>query len=200
MRLFVAVVPPRAALAELGAAVDALRALPDADGLRWTERAGWHVTLAFLGEVGPDLVPGLVERLDRAARRHQPYRAGLAGGGRFGDRTLWAGLDEAGPDGDLGRDGRSTARLAEAAQAAARRAGVSYEDEHGRFHAHLTLARQRGNRGRVGLRPFTDALGAFRGTVWTADAIALVRSHPPAPGVPGAQPRYERLRTCPLGH
>lgn len=193
-----AVMPPGVALTELGDAVDALRALPGADGLRWTERAGWHVTLAFLGEVGEDLLPGLVERLDRAARRHHPFGTGLAGGGRFGDRTLWAGLDgRSRPD---GRNGQEMARVAEAAQAAARRAGVHYEDEHGRFHAHLTLARQRGHHGRVGLRPFTDALAAFRGTPWTADSIALVRSHPPAPGMPGAQPRYERLRTCPLGH
>ncbi|MEU6340129.1 RNA 2',3'-cyclic phosphodiesterase [Streptomyces sp. NPDC046977] len=198
MRLFVAVMPPRAALAELGEAVAALRALPDADGLRWTDPAGWHITLAFLGEVGEDLLPALAERLDRAARRHQPYRTGLAGGGRFGDRTLWAGLD--GQQSGDGREGLEMARVAEAAQAAARRAGVHYEDEHSRFHAHLTLARQRGHRGRVGLRPFTDALAAFRGTSWEADSVALVRSHPPAPGVPGAQPRYERLRTCPLGH
>ncbi|MDX2649254.1 RNA 2',3'-cyclic phosphodiesterase [Streptomyces sp. PA03-1a] len=189
MRLFVAVVPPRSALAELGGAVDALRALPGADGLRWTERGGWHVTLAFLGEVDEALLPGLVERLDRAARRHPRCRIALTGGGRFGDRTLWAGLD----GDDLGR-------TAAAAQAAARRAGVHHEDEHGRFHAHLTLARQRAGRTRVGLRPFTDALAQFAGTPWTAAAISLVRSHPPTPGVPGAQPRYETVRTCPLGH
>ncbi|MGW3242072.1 RNA 2',3'-cyclic phosphodiesterase [Streptomyces sp. NPDC001070] len=189
MRLFVAVVPPREALAELGGAVDVLHALPGADGLRWTERAGWHVTLAFLGEVDESLVPGLIERLERAARRHPPSRIALTGGGRFGDRTLWAGIN----GDDLGR-------TAAAAQSAARRAGIHYDDEHGRFHAHLTLARQRAGRGRVALRPFTDALARFAGTPWTAAAFSLVRSHPPVPGVPGAQPRYETMRTCPLGH
>ncbi len=184
-----AVLPPGAALAELADAVDALRALPGADGLRWTERAGWHVTLAFLGEVDEALLPALVERLERAARRHPPCRVRLGRGGRFGDRTLWAGLD----GDDLGG-------AAAAARAAARRAGVRHEDEHGAFHAHLTLARQRSGRVRVGLRPFTDALGAFSGTPWTAGAVRLVRSHPPTPGVPGAQPRYETVRTCPLGH
>jgi 2'-5' RNA ligase len=88
-------------------------------------------------------------------------------------------------------------RLAESAQAAARRAGVTVAAEHG-FHPHLTLARQR-HLGTVPLRPFADALGGFTGTPWTADGIALVRSHAPAPGVPGAQPRYETLRTSPLG-
>ena len=49
MRLFVAVVPPDAALAELEDAVAPLReAAPE---LRWTGAASWHLTLAFLGEV-----------------------------------------------------------------------------------------------------------------------------------------------------
>lgn len=187
MRLFVAVLPPEGPLGELDGAVRVrLRGLPGTDGLRWTERAGWHLTLAFLGEVAEELLPELAERLDRAARRHEPHDLGLAGGGRFGDRALWAGV--------AGADMR---RLAESAQAAARRAGVTVAAEHG-FRPHLTLARQR-HLGTVPLRPFADALGGFTGTPWTADGIALVRSHAPAPGVPGAQPRYETLRTSPLG-
>ncbi|WP_459182271.1 RNA 2',3'-cyclic phosphodiesterase [Streptomyces sp.] len=186
MRLFVAVVPPEDALRELEQAARGLRGLPGADELRWTERAGWHLTLAFLGEVPEALLPELGERLDRAARRHEPYDLGLAGAGRFGDRTLWAGLT----GGDL-------RRLAGSAGAAARKAGVEITAEHG-FHAHLTLARQRPH-GRIPLRPFADELSDFAGTPWTADAITLVRSHAPTPGMPGAQPRYEALRTCPLG-
>lgn len=187
MRLFVAVVPPESALGELDGVIQgALRPLPGAGELRWTERAGWHLTLAFLGEVAEDLLPGLGERLDRAARRYEPYGLGLAGGGRFGDRTLWAGVA-----------GADMHRLAESVQAAARRAGVADAAEHA-FHAHLTLARQR-KRGTVPLRPFADALAGFTGTPWTADGIALVRSHAPEPGAPGAQPRYETLRASPLG-
>jgi len=48
MRLFVAVLPPQGALAELEAAVAPLRpAWPD---LRWAGQDRWHLTLAFLGE------------------------------------------------------------------------------------------------------------------------------------------------------
>lgn len=186
MRLFAAVMPPERVMRELDHAVRELHGLPDADALRWTERAGWHLTLAFLGEVAGELLPALGERLDRAARRHEPYRSALAGGGHFGDRTLWAAVAGADP-----------ARLAGSVEAAARRAGVAVAAEH-RFHAHLTLARQR-THGQVRLRPFAQALAGFAGTPWTVDAVALVRSHAPATGVPGAQPRYEVLRTCPLG-
>lgn len=70
MRLFAAVVPPAPALAELAAAATELRALPGADRLRWTDPAGWHVALAFYGEVDEVAVPGLRERLGRAAGRH----------------------------------------------------------------------------------------------------------------------------------
>ena len=59
MRLFAAVLPPEPVLTELGARVDALHRLPGADTLRWTERPGWHLTLAFFGEVTDEVRPGL---------------------------------------------------------------------------------------------------------------------------------------------
>ncbi|WP_343245084.1 2'-5' RNA ligase family protein, partial [Streptomyces sp. SID14478] len=59
MRLFAAVLPPQEAVAELGRAVDRLA---PADGLRWTGRPGWHLTLAFYGDVPEAGVPELAER------------------------------------------------------------------------------------------------------------------------------------------
>ncbi|MGO4747713.1 RNA 2',3'-cyclic phosphodiesterase, partial [Streptomyces sp. 2MCAF27] len=35
---------------------------------------------------------------------------------------------------------------------------------------------------------------------WTVPELSLVRSHPPTPGVVGAQPRYEVVAAWPLGH
>ncbi|RFU85289.1 RNA 2',3'-cyclic phosphodiesterase, partial [Streptomyces triticagri] len=92
MRLFVAVLPPESVADELAAEVAVLQGRPEADGLRWTGRAGWHFTLAFLGEVPEDVLPGLETRLGRAARRTEPFPLALRGGGRFGDRALWAGV------------------------------------------------------------------------------------------------------------
>jgi 2'-5' RNA ligase len=189
MRLFVAVLPPKEALDALGRAVAEVRGRPGADGLRWTEPAGWHLTLAFLGEADAGLLDALDERLGRACRRYGPYELRLAGGGRFGNRTLWAGAR-----GDLA----GTTRLAEAVRGASRKAGAPPAEEH-RFHPHLTLARAR-HPGQTRLGPLAEHLGRYQGPPWTADTVALVRSHPPEPGVLGAQPRYETRQTWPLGH
>ncbi|WFB08871.1 RNA 2',3'-cyclic phosphodiesterase [Streptomyces sp. LX-29] len=193
MRLFTAVIPPPEALAELAAEFDVLRRLPDADRLRWTERAGWHFTLAFYGEVAEDIVPELRERLARAAHRARPHELWLAGGGRFGNRVLWVGAD-----GDLW----PMRSLADATAAAGRRAGAAV-DEHRPYTPHLTIARGRGRgrhyRGEVDLVPFAAELLDFAGDPWTVEELCLVRSHPPTPGERGAQPRYETIGSWALG-
>jgi RNA 2',3'-cyclic 3'-phosphodiesterase len=188
MRLFAAVLPPVDAAEELAHAVDALRTLPGADALRWTGQAGWHFTLAFMGEVEDGLLPELTARLERAAYRTEPFPLRIHGAGHFDDRSLWAGA--AG-----GIDGLRL--LAERADAAARRAGVPME-EHRHYRPHLTLARVRKGED-LALRPYTEALGGFEGTRWEVTEFAFVRSRLPVAGVPGEQPRYEAVVRYPLG-
>ncbi|WP_448330138.1 RNA 2',3'-cyclic phosphodiesterase [Streptomyces sp. DSM 41534] len=194
MRLFAAVLPPDVAVAELAARVEALRALPGADGLRWTEREGWHFTLAFYGEVAAEVLPELHTRLARAAHRHHPHELRLAGGGRFDDRVVWVGVDG---------DSEAMRRLADSAEAGGRRAGVPM-DRHRPYHPHLTIARARTrsahHRPTTGLAPYVDGLADFASQEWTVGELSLVRSHPPDPGVPGRQPRYEAIAAWPLGH
>ncbi|GGO86933.1 RNA 2',3'-cyclic phosphodiesterase [Wenjunlia tyrosinilytica] len=182
MRLFVAVQPPPAAVAELAAALAPLHKLPDADRLRFTEQAGWHLTLAFLGDVDPSLLPELGTRLARAAHRHEPMELRLAGGGRFADRALWTGVTD-------GR--RALGRLADSTAAAARRTGIDADERP--FKAHLTLARSRSP---VDLRPFRRALEGFEGSAWPADSIRLMSSTTAGVGQP---PVYETVERWPLG-
>ncbi|MFG3254578.1 RNA 2',3'-cyclic phosphodiesterase [Streptomyces sp. NPDC048172] len=192
MRLFAAVLPPDPVADELARAAEGLRALPGAGELRWTERAGWHFTLAFYGEVeDPETREELRERLARAAHRAAPLTLRLAGGGRFGDRALWAGLGE-------GSDREPLKRLAGAAAAAGRRSGLTMDEPHGPFRPHLTLARVRRS-DPVDLRPYVEALGPFTGTSWTADRLTLVHSRLPVSGQEGEKPRYEPLTSWPLG-
>ncbi|MEW1635150.1 RNA 2',3'-cyclic phosphodiesterase [Streptomyces sp. NPDC093801] len=186
MRLFAAVLPSTDAVAELR---DAVRAVPAAGDLRWTGEAGWHFTLAFMGEVADPLLPELHTRLARAAARSAPFPLRLHGAGHFGRRALWIGA----------AGGLDALRLlAERADAAARRAGVPME-QHRSYTPHLTLARARHDH--ADLRPCLDALAGFEGTPWQVGALSLVRSNLPVSGVPGEQPRYEVVEEWPLtGH
>ncbi|MET7981479.1 MULTISPECIES: RNA 2',3'-cyclic phosphodiesterase [unclassified Streptomyces] len=186
MRLFAAVLPPADAVLELAPEVDALRRMPGADALRWTGRPGWHFTLAFYGEVADDLVPDLAERLLRAARRTDPFPMSLRGGGHFGDRALWVGAA-----GDVG----TMRLLADRAEAAGRKAGVTME-EHRHYRPHLTVARSRDS---TDFKPYVAALDAFAGKPWTVGELCLVRSNLPTSGVPREQPRYETVASRPLG-
>ncbi len=187
MRLFAAVLPPEDVTAGLAAEVAVLRGLPGGEGLRWTGRAGWHLTLAFYGEVEDGLVPALSARLERAALRTEPFGLALRGGGQFGrGRALWVGAS-----GDVA----ALRLLAGRAESAGRRAGVGTE-EHRRYRAHLTLARAREA---YDVRPYVEALDGFSGPAWTVSELALVRSRLPRSGVAGEQPRYETVARVPLG-
>ncbi|GHH69051.1 RNA 2',3'-cyclic phosphodiesterase [Streptomyces sulfonofaciens] len=180
--------PPEPVADELAVVVDSLRSRGGAagEGLRWTQRPGWHFTLAFYGEVPEETLPELSARLERAAARTAPFRLAVRGGGQFGQgRRLWAGAE-----GELA----VLRRLAERAEAAARRAGLPM-DGHRRYRPHLTLASSSGPRR---LEPYLTELAAFTGRGWTVDELALVHSDLPRSGVPGEQPRYTKVGGWPL--
>jgi RNA 2',3'-cyclic 3'-phosphodiesterase len=185
MRLFVAVTPPAAALAELDAAVAGLRA--EWPGLRWAGQDRWHVTLAFLGEVAEERLDDLGRRLERAASRHHSLRLHVGRGGAFPAagkaRVLCAHIDG---------DQRALAdlrHLAASVSAAARRAGAPPPDEGRRYRPHLTLARSKQP---ANLSPLVAALSGFRGTAWDASRIELILSRT------GPQPSYEAIGNWPL--
>jgi RNA 2',3'-cyclic 3'-phosphodiesterase len=185
LRLFVAVVPPPAVLEELEATVAPLR--PGWPALRWTGTSAWHLTLAFLGEVGEDTAAALGPRLERAAGRHPGLPVSFAGGGAFPGparaRVLWTGVRG---------DRRALEALARSVAAGARRAGAPPPDEGRRFRPHLTLARCREPADVSGL---VGQLSGYAGQPWTAEEIRLIRSDQ---GEPGTGPRYETVGSWPL--
>jgi 2'-5' RNA ligase len=180
MRLFVALVPPADALAELAAAVEALGVTP---GVRWTRPEQWHVTLAFLAEVDDRARAALAERLGRVAHRHPPPTLALSGGGRFGRQVLWTRVDG---------DRQALRRLADSVRAAARRSGLPTDPRP--FRPHLTLARA-GNPA-PDLAPIAAALRGFAGRPWSAPDLLLVRSVLGAG--PGGTARHETMARWPL--
>lgn len=181
VRLFVALTPPGEVLEALEIAAQGLREL--APDLRWTRPEQWHVTLVFLGEVGDDSVDELARQLNRTAAGHPPLALALGGGGRFGHRVLWTGVQ-----GD--RDGLR--RLADSAAAAARRSRLPVE--HRPYRPHLTLARADAG---ADLRPLVERLAAWRGVPWVATQLHLVRSRLSA--APGGSALHEPIGGWPLG-
>ncbi len=132
--MFVAVVPPDEALADLD---DFLEPRRDAGEFRWAAIDQFHVTLAFLADVPERRLDDLEERLTRAAKRRTAFSAALAGGGAFPNvgraRVLWTGLD-------LDEQARvEMTRLATGARAAAGKAGIAVDGA--RFKPHVTVAR-----------------------------------------------------------
>lgn len=113
-------------------AIDVGRAGPSED----SSAAPEHLTLRFLGEVGPDELPGLEAKLADVARAHPPFDLVLAGVGAFPNernpRVVWTGVTE-------GR-GEVSALAAHVAHAIADGPGPARPES---FVPHLTLFRVR---------------------------------------------------------
>jgi RNA 2',3'-cyclic 3'-phosphodiesterase len=181
VRLFVGVVPSAAALDDLEAACAPFRRARD--DLRWTGRELWHITLAFLGELGEDRLGRVSTWLERAADRNRALTLSVAGGGAFPNparaNVLWSGLA-----------GDRAALAGLATTVAAGRAGAAPSDAYREFTPHLTLARCRAP---VDVREILAFLDRYQGPGWTVEEIYLIRSRL------GGQPRYETVETWKLG-
>jgi 2'-5' RNA ligase len=131
-RLFFAIPVPGAARAPLEAALPRLE--PLLTGARLTPPGGWHLTLAFLGQVQPELADEVARVGEAAAAGVPPARLRLDGVGTFPGgrraRVLWAGI---------GGDAEVLVHLAAALAAACKAAGLRFEERP--LHPHLTLAR-----------------------------------------------------------
>jgi 2'-5' RNA ligase len=183
MRLFAAVDPPPDEKLRLTDWLASGRL--DTTALRLTPSDQWHLTLAFYGETPGAVLPELTERLGRAAQRSPAMSLQLRGVGSFPAdparaRVLWVGVD-----GDI----TALGHLAERAAAAGRRVGLAMESR--RYRPHLTVARPR--QAYADLTAALAALPPYRGEVWRATTIRLVRSHL------GTPVRHELIAELPLG-
>ena len=92
MRLFFAIPVPDDVKISLCNAVD--RLAPIASGVAWRKRDQLHITLAFLGEVAPLILPHVTAAADRVCATLPPFVCRAYGLGVFGTKhmptTLWA--------------------------------------------------------------------------------------------------------------
>ena len=184
MRCFVALPVPAAVATMIQPAAGALR--DRWPGLRWTDPLGWHLTLAFLGEVDDETAVAVCDAVAAAVADvppvevHLPTSADTAPGSRG---IVW--LAVASP---------SLAALAERVRDACDAAGAP-PDRDRPFRGHLTLCR-------VPRRSAADPAGLARTVAaaydgpplsWTADRVEVLRSDRPATGA-----RYVELASIPL--
>jgi RNA 2',3'-cyclic 3'-phosphodiesterase len=179
-RLFVGIPLTDALRADLAIAVETWRARREAEALRWTDPAGWHLTLAFLGAANPRRLPSLTTALQRLASAEPPFTLTTGGVGGFPSarraRVAWYGVAD--PD----------RRLDGLAKSVRRDLGV----EAGPFRGHLTLARAREEHG-VDLGGWLRPEEAPVGTL-PVDRLVLYRSH-----LGHGPARYEAVAEAPMG-
>ena len=130
MRAFIALDLPEEFAGELA---DLARQLSPAVRGRYLPRGNYHVTLAFLGEVGEVAARDAVAALDAACAGAGPVALRPAGLGHFGrprDATLWLGLE---PVAEL-------TELAAAVRDELSAAGLAHDAKE--FRPHITIARR----------------------------------------------------------
>jgi len=168
-RCFVAVPLPEGLRSDLTDVVSAWRGEPAASDLRWTDPAGWHLTLAFLGWIDAELSEDVLARLIVPARSAGPADLTAGGLGAFPSprraRVLWYGI----------ADERATAStLAEGIRRALAPIVPRVEDG-SPFRPHVTLARARAERG-ADLSAWIAGRAVPSGVV-PLERVILYRSH-----------------------
>lgn len=182
MRVFTALYPSPAAVADLERVIDPLRS--GHGDLTWTRAEQWHLTLTFHAELDADQVRRLERTVARCASIRDATSARFRGGGAFPSRTrgriLWVGVEPA---------ERALADIQRNLTARLRRQGWALEDR--RYRPHLTVARSRVRRD---FGPMVDELDAYAGPFWPVDRIAIVESRPDDEG----RFAHERIGDYPL--
>jgi len=146
MRVFIAVPIPESCL-EILAQMQQHLQKPQAE-VRWTAILSIHLTLKFLGEVNPVVIPDMAESLRTATNQVQTLNLQLSGLGSFPNqknpRIIWCGIQ-----GDIDL----LTHLQETVEAVCKEYGFPPEDRP--FRPHLTLGRIKD---RKNLQPLSDCI------------------------------------------
>ena len=185
-RLFLALMPSAAAIAELSQALTRVRkGLSDVEGmdaLRWLPSERWHVTVLFVGPVEGDRVDSVAEACASTIGRVDVFSWYLTGCQALPSsstpRVVWSPVHSTGD---------SLVRLHRWTRQAVVATGHTVERQ--RYRPHLTLARvrDRTSDARGATRRAVAALEGFRSTPTEATTALLLQSHQ------GPAPRYEEL-------
>lgn len=163
-RMFTAVFPPQHMVEELDVLLQPRREVESE--LRWTRPEGWHLTTAFMGQVGVGREEYLEDHLAEVAAKTRPFDVRVAGAMAFPHPGKARVIGLAVPSGH-----DELAALSASCRAAASRAGI--EADGARFVGHLTLARHSSG---LSATRWLTVLESFPGWSWTADELLLIES------------------------
>lgn len=183
MRIFLAIPVPDDVKATLCDAVG--RLAPIASGVTWCKRDQLHITLIFLGEAAPSIMPHVTAAADRVCATLPPFACRAQGWGVFGTKrmpkTLWAGVAPS-PALDA---------LYERLWLELKKYG--FKNEASDFRPHITLGRCHSD---ANNRAVVEAMADDEQTefgVWTVKAVALYESRLTPRGA-----LYRKLSQSPL--
>lgn len=158
---------------------------------RWVQPENYHVTLKFLGAVEPAVLSRVEPVLGQTAAAVRPFELRFQGLGCFpgwtNPRVLWVGVAE----------GQS--ELALLARAVDRGlSALGFAPEERPFRGHLTVARQRSDRGLADLRDAAQAIGpdAPAGTHLVTAILLLESKLSPAGPAYSVRGRYALGGVC----
>jgi 2'-5' RNA ligase len=154
---------------------------------KWTHPEDVHITLFFLGDVAPEIVPAMEAELLSIAAETAPFGLRADGLGVFGPPAapsiLWAGIEG---------DKAQLSELQRLVAGACARQGFAAESRG--YRPHVTLARRYRGTGpfqRAALARAAQPAGGW--PTWQVQDIVLYQSHL------GRSPSYEPLVVIPLG-
>lgn len=138
----------------------------------WTKLGNFHLTLKFLGDVGPETIDVVSEAVQNVADTQVPFSIEFGGVGAFPNfarpRVLWVGI----------KQGSSTVSdIARSLNFELKRLGFPTDN---RFHPHLTLARLRAPMNLEALQNRLRQYDTIDGAVVNVNEITLMQSqlHP----------------------
>ncbi len=156
--------------------------------VRWVLPQSIHLTLRFIGETDPVIVPALLDALRKRVGEIKPFKASVAGAGAFpgirNPRVIWVGTDNGSQE--------KMEALHRAVEDAVTSLGFPGEER--QFTSHITLGRVVNSAGFSGLG---DVLRNMKSAVsggFDVDRIVLYKSELQASG-----PQYAALGYALLG-
>lgn len=149
-RIFIAIpLPP-----DIAADLD--RILPQLPGLKRVAPELMHVTLAFVGQVGEDRLPSIIDAVTVAASEHGPFDVELDAVGRFPEhgrpRGVWIGMGK--------RTSDAIVRVGASVRAELLRHRVQFDPKP--LRAHVTLGRVRDDVSEDDARAIASAVATVR--------------------------------------